>query len=639
MAALQSSNDRDGLFQQALSLMSAQRVTDALMVLGRLEQLHPRYSRLYQEKGLCHVALRDVPQAIDAFRHAVDLNPALPDSWDMLQRLYRITGDTNSAGIAAAHLAALGKLPAAVVKASGLLADGDLSQAENLVRDFLRQDGGNVGALRMLARILMDRQALDEAEPLLARVLELAPDFHAARLDYATVLLQQMKFPPARQQAEALLKHEPGNREYIKLLGSAYIGMGDHEPIIGLYGKLLAGMLHTGAEAAYLHVHRGNAFKITGRQPEAIAAYRAALAAQPDHGVAWFSLANLKTYRFTAQDITRMQAAESAAGTPVQERCYLSFALGKALEDEADHAASWRYYERGNALKAAQQPYGAERDESNARRLRQVCTREFFEGRRGWGRPDPDPIFILGLPRSGSTLIEQILASHPQIEGTHELLEIGRYADGLCRPEAGPDARYYPEVLSEPAAEDFRRLGERYLAETRAYRTQGRPFFIDKMPHNMWHIGLIHLMLPNAKIIDARREPMACCFGNFIQLFGAGTQEFSYRLGDLAHHYRTYLGLMRHWKAVLPERILTVCHEDVVEDLEGSVRRILDFCGLPFEPACLEFHRTRRSVRTVSSEQVRQPINRDGMDRWRNYEAWLGPLKDALGDTLTTWRD
>jgi hypothetical protein len=320
------------------------------------------------------------------------------------------------------------------------------------------------------------------------------------------------------------------------------------------------------------------------------------------------------------------------------DRYHLCFALGKAYEDRVEFAESWSYYARGNALKHAQNRYLPEITETNTRLQMEVCTQPFFAARCGWGVPDPDPVFIVGLPRSGSTLIEQILASHSLVEGTQELADVQRIVLELRGRAADLENPRFPAVLAELTKEDFHELGARYMADTRIYRKTARPFFIDKMPNNFRYIGLIHLMLPNAKIIDARREPMACCCGNLKQLFSSG-QEFSYSIDDIARYYRTYLELMRHWNAVLPGRVLKIQHEEVVEDLEGNVRRILEFCGLPFEPTCMEFHKTQRSVRTASSEQVRQPIFREGVDQWRNYEPWLEPLEQALGDALTRYKE
>lgn len=630
--------DRDALLQEAMALRAGRRLTEALTVLARLQALHPRFSRLHQERGHCHVLLGDAPAAIEALGEAVRLNPTLPASWDMLEQLYRMAGDTNQAAEAARRLVLLRQLPPEIVAADSLLADGDLSPAEAVLRDYLRKDGDNVGARRLLARIRQTQGAPEEAEALLESVVERAPDYHAARLDYAMVLLQQQKHLQARRQAEHLLEHDPDNRDYLKQYGAACVGLGDHEAVIDLYERLLTGPAQSGAEVADLRLWRANALKITGRQAEAVTDYQTALAARPDHGVAWFSLANLKTYRFTDDEIARMRAAEARAVIQDMDRIYLCFALGKALEDRGEYAASWRYYERGNAMRRADGRYRPEVAKACAARLKQVFTAEFFAARAGWGLDDPAPIFVLGLPRSGSTLIEQILASHSGVEGTQELTEIGRYASELCGRDPDCGLPLDPGALLGLAARDARALGERFLAETRAYRRLDRPFFIDKMPNNFWHIGLIHLILPHATIIDVRREPMACCFGNLKQLFGAANQEFTYGVDDIARHYRTYLDLMRHWDGALPGRVLRVRYEDVVEGLESHVRRMLDHCGLLFEPACLAFHETQRSVRTPSSEQVRQPIGREGLDQWRHYAPWLGPLRDTLGRALTDYR-
>ncbi|WP_226018129.1 tetratricopeptide repeat-containing sulfotransferase family protein [Novosphingobium sp. FKTRR1] len=631
--------ERDVLLQQAQALRTAGRVVDALAILARLEQQHPRFSRLHQERGHCQILLKNGPAAIEALQQAVALNPTLPASWDMLAQLYRLLGDRVQADTAAQKLTVLKQLPPAVVVANSLYADGDLAPAEDVLRDYLRQDGGNVGALRLLARIRLDRQDAAEAEALLAMALELAPDYHAARLDHAMALLQQQKHQRARQEAERLLQHDPDNRAYCKQYGAACVGLGDHEAVVDLYARLLADPRLPAAEVAELRLWRANALKITGRPHDAVADYHAALAARPDYGVAWFGLSNLKTYRFGDNEIARMRAAVERAGVHDMDRVYLCFALGKALEDRGDHAQSWQFYARGNALRRQSSRYRPDGAQACANALRQTFSAEFFAARTGWGSDDPAPIFVVGLPRSGSTLIEQILASHVQVEGTQELVEIGRYAAELCGSDPACGLPLRPEALLRLSAADARALGERYLAETRAYRRLGRPFFIDKMPNNFWHIGLIHLILPNARILDVRREPMACCFSNLKQLFGTTNQEFTYGIDDVARHYRAYLDVMRHWDAVLPGRVLRVPYEQVVDDLEGSVRHMLAHCGLPFEPACLRFHETQRSVRTPSSEQVRQPIGRDGLAQWQNYAQWLEPLREALGDALTSYRD
>jgi tetratricopeptide (TPR) repeat protein len=626
--------NRDVLYMIAVSHRYLNDIPRALETLDRLEQLHPKFSRLYQERGHCYVILRDAPRAIDAFLRGVNINPALPASWSRLETLYRMTGDTENAGTAASHVAALKSQPPEIVNATALFSDGDWAPAESIVRAYLLKHGNHIEAMRLLARIGIERDVLDDAELLLDAVVELAPSYQAARFDFARVLLQRHKHLRAREELDKLLKMDPGNRQYLTLYATTCVGLGEHDKALALYRQLLIGA----PQAADLHLSVAHSLKTLGHREESIASYRAAAAARPSFGDAYWSLANLKTYRFTDGEIARMRVEEAAATTPLIDRYHLCFALGKALEDRAEYEESYRYYEHGNALKKSESRFRSEPIERNTRLQIETCTREFFASRIdvGVGAKSPAPIFILGLPRSGSTLLEQILASHSSVEGTQELADIPRIAlefQGRDPDLANPR---YPRVLADLSPADFVRLGEKYLSDTRVYRTD-KPYFIDKMPNNFRHIGLIHLTLPNARIIDARREPMACCFSNLKQLFAAG-QEFTYSIDDIARYYRTYLDLMQHWDDVLPGKILRVFHEDVVDDLEGNVRRLLDFCGLDFQAACIEFYKTERSVRTASSEQVRQPIFREGLDQWKNYEPWLGELKERLGDALIRYR-
>ena len=564
LAATGQSSDayRDILYLIATNQRCLNRINEALATLERLQKQHPGYSRLFQERGYCFVALRDARQAIDAFQRAVSFDAALPQSWSMLERLYVMTGDIRNAGVAARHAAVAAKV-----------AD---------------------------VRVLIARQMYSQA---------------VAELD-------------------SLLRSDSTNQDYLALFATTCALLGEHETASASYRKLLASAPGT----PELHLPLAHSLKASGAAVEALESYRAALAARPGFGDVWWSLANLKTYRFSQDEITAMQAEEAASGAQPVDRYHLCFALGKALEDQGEFAQSWHYYERGNALKRAASPYSPHICDTNTSKQMEVCTEQFFAARTGFGVPDRDPVFVVGLPRSGSTLIEQILASHPLIEGTLELPDIQRIVLELQGRHPHPDGPRYPSVLTELGNEAARELAQRYLASTRAYRRTNRPLFIDKMPNNFRHIGLIHLMLPNATIIDVRREPMACCFSNLKQLFASG-QEFTYGIEDVARYYRTYLDLMRHWDTVLPGRVLRVQYDDVVADLEGNVRRILDFCGLPFDPACVRFYNTRRSVSTPSSEQVRQPIFRESLDQWRNYEPWLGPLKDALGDAPGRYRD
>ncbi len=625
--------NRDVLYIIAVNQRYLGKIDDALLTLETLERLHRGYSRLYQERGHCYVARKDAPHAIEEFLKGVNINPALPASWSKLEVLFRMTGRQQEATMAAGHVATLAKLPPVVVTATGLFSDGEFAAAEAMIRPFLLKNGNHVEAMRLLARIGMEHDVLDDAELLLEAVLTIAPDYHAARYDYARTLLRRHRHSQALEELDKLIKIDPANRMYRTSYATTVVGMGDHARALQLYQELLK----DAPRMPDLHLSIAHTLKTLGRPQEAIESYKQAAAARPSFGDAYWSLANLKTYRFTDEEIARMRQEEAAPTTELSDRYHLCFALGKALEDAQQYGDSFAYYDRGNSLKKSDVRYRPESVETNARQQVAVCTPDLFARHRSTGFPARDPIFIIGLPRSGSTLLEQILASHSQVEGTMELADIPRIAQELQGREAAhddPDLLRYPRALAQMSAEDFTRLGEKYIRDTRIYRTD-KPYFIDKMPNNFRHLGLIQLMLPNAKFIDARREPMACCFSNFKQLFAAG-QEFTYSIEDIARYYRSYVELMAHWDAVLPGRVLRVQHEDVVEDLEGNVRRLLEFCGLEFEPACLEFHKTERSIRTASSEQVRQPIFKEGLDQWRHFEPWLGPLKQALGPLAGT---
>jgi tetratricopeptide (TPR) repeat protein len=629
-------DSRDLMLIAANSLRFLRRPEDALAMLQRLEQTQPRFSRLHETRGLCFIALKDAPPAIESLLLAVNLNPALPMSWRMLVGLYRMTGDDANARTAHEHVDTLAALPTEIVSATGLFFDNDLVPAEQIIRRFLLRHGDHPEAMRLLAKIGMERDVLDDAETLLDAAHKLEPGHRGIHYELADCLLRRHKYGEAKAHLDRLLALDPKHLDYRSKSAIAAVGLGDHQRALDLYDGLQADVPLSGPAAADIQLWRGHALKTVGRLREGIEAYRAATAIRPDFGEAYWSLANLKTYRFSDDEIAQMTASEQAPGTTPADRQNLCFALGKAFEDLADADRSWLYYDRGNALMRSESRYRPEIIEGNTAGQIRVCTKSFFASRSGWGAAAADPIFVVGLPRSGSTLIEQILASHSQVEGTHELAEVQRFVLELQGRDYDLNNPRYPGVLADLTKEDFRLLGERYIADTRILRSD-KPFFIDKMPNNFRHVGLIHLMLPNARIIDARREPMACCFSNLKQLFANG-QEFTYSAEDIARYYRTYLALMRHWDEGLPGRVLRVIHEDVVDDLESQVRRILDHCGLPFEAACVEFHKTQRSVRTPSSEQVRQPIFRDSLDQWRQFEPWLGSLKEALGDALDTWR-
>lgn len=619
--------ERELLLTVAACQRQLGRVPAALESLLRLESLYPRFSRLYQERGRCHVAQRAARAAVAAFEQAVRLNPGLPASWQALRALYRMAGRSADAARAANQVSKLASLPPNIVRASVLLTDGEIHEAERLLRRFLLEHGDHIEAIRLLARIALELGVLDDAELLLERVLRLEPGYDAARHDYAVVLLKRRRFAQARDVIDRLLAAEPANNDYRRTAAAISFGLGDHERAIEQYGALLE---HTPAERE-LQLARAHSLKTIGRAAEAVGAYRAATNGLAGFGEAWWGLANLKTYQFRDAEVEKMRMLEATPGVGLSNRYHLCFALGKALEDRGEFAESFAHYAHGNALKRSERHYSADVIQGLVQLQKSICTREFLEARRDWGCHSSAPIFIVGLPRSGSTLLEQILSSHPDIEGTTELAEIPRLAQELAGSTSDRCRLGYPQVLATLGPRDFRRLGERYLTETRVYRRLGRAHFVDKNPNNYRHIGLIRLMLPNARIIDARRGAMACCFGNYKQLFAVG-HRFSYDIGSLAHYFRCYIELMSHWESAVPGSTLRIRHEDVVADLERSVRLLLAHCGLEFTPRCLTFFNTERPIETASAEQVRRPIDCATVDRWRNFEPWLGPLRAALGE-------
>jgi predicted Zn-dependent protease len=623
----QFAGQRDLLYMRAVALRHLHRVPEALRTLELLEDGYPAYPRLFQERGHCYVFRKQAPEAIQAFSRAVELNPALPASWRLLASLYKMVGRPQESANAAQHVAKLDSLATEVVTARDMLADGNLREAEELIRGYLQVKPNDIEALRVLALVAHQNEFSKDAATLLEAVLAASPGYRAARHDYVLALIAMHRHQQAREQIEILIAAEPDNPSHQMTLASILVGEGATEEAISLYGDLARRQ----PADPELHLSLGHALKTQGRREDAERAYREAARQRENFGDAYWSLANLKTYRFDDAQLAVMREQVDARRTPLIDRYHLCFALGKALEDRGEYAESFQFYARGNALRKAECNYRPEVLERTVGKQTLICTHEFFEQRQGWGCQDPSPIFIVGLPRAGSTLLEQILASHSQVEGTMELADIPRLVSTLDLHASG--ARY-PDVLALPSADNYRAFGEGYIRDTRHYRVGNTPFFIDKMPNNFRHVGLIQLMLPNAKIIDARREPMACCFSNFKQLFASG-QQFTYSLDDIARYYALYVRLMDHWDSVLPGRVLRVQHEDVIDDLEGNVRRILEFCGLPFEAACVEFHKNERRVHTASSEQVRRPINREGVDQWKNFEPWLGPLREALGPLAT----
>ncbi|MBC9032732.1 sulfotransferase [Sphingomonas sp. JC676] len=510
-----------------------------------------------------------------------------------------------------------------LVEAALALHDNRLSEAEPLLKQHLKADPFDVAAIRMLAELAGRIGRYRDAESLLRRAIELAPGFTAARANLALVLYRLNRPTDALAELDQVLGEDPDNIGHANLKAAALGRLGGFDEAIALYESILA----AAPNQPRVWMSFGHMLKTVGRQAEGVAAYRRALAQTPSLGEAWWSLANLKTVRFDDGDIAAMEAALEQSDLSDEDRFHLDFALGKAFEDRRDPPRAFAHYEAGNALRRTQLKYDADETQAFVDASIALYTSEFLDARAGQGCDSPAPIFILGMPRAGSTLIEQILASHSQVEGTTELPDI----PALARKVAD-----YPSGAAALSAAQLVEMGEAFLKRAAVQRHTDRPYFIDKLPNNWAHLPLIHLILPNAKIIDARRHPLGCCFSNFKQHFARG-QAFSYSLDDMGRYYRDYVRLMAHVDAVRPGLVHRVLYEAMVDDTEAQVRALLAYCGLDFEPACLEFHKTDRAVRTASSEQVRQPIFREGTESWQPFEPWLDPLKAALGDVLTLY--
>ncbi len=604
----------------------------ALQVLEPLLRAQANWAVAHYEQGLALAATGRGDDAIRALRTVARLKPDHPDAWRVLADHLMAIGDTAGADAAyIRHIQCSTRTPLLQQAAAAML-ENDIPTAEALLKNHLKQAPTDVPAIRMLAEVAVRCGQDEDAERLLVRCLELAPTFAAARYNYATLLHRRNKASEALTEVERLLAIDANNPGYRNLCAVILSRVGEVTRSSQMYAQLLREY----PANAKVWVSFGHVLKTEGRQDDCIGTYRKGIALDPTLGEAYWSLANLKTFRFSAEDLAAMHAQLADPGLEDLNRVHFHFALGKAFEDAGDYAASFEHYAKGNERHRTSTRYDADLNSARMTRLQTIFTREYFNQHAGSGFDAPDPIFIVGMPRAGSTLVEQILSSHSAVEGTSELPDIIAMAKDL-RDRAGSDEiGTYSAVLASLSAGELRALGEQYLQRTRIYRKTERRFFIDKMPNNFLHIGMIQSILPNARIIDARRHPLGCCFSNFKQFYARG-HRFSYGLPDIGRYYHDYVQLMAHFDAVLPGRIHRVIYERMVEDTETEVRRLLDYCGLPFEAGCLRFFENERPVRTASSEQVRKPIYREGLDQWRHYEAWLEPLKVSLGPVLDAY--
>lgn len=622
-------NDPDALYMSAVCLRYTKQYQAALDSLAQLKSVQPEHGRAHQEEGYNQRALGNKDKALQAFDRACFYNPALEASYKARIEFHTANGDRARLAHVQEQLKQLLALPKPLIAVVDLISMGKLLRAEELCRGFLKKVPHHVEGMRLLADIGMRLGILEDAELLLHSASLIAPQNIPVHIDYIQVLRKRQQHVKAQDQAQLLLKRDPANPQFQSIFAVQCMQSGQFDEALATFDELLKVLPNDPVTLT----SKGHALKTKGESASAIISYKQAIAAYPRHGEAYFALANLKTYRFSDAEMEQMLALQQDDNLSFMERVHLSFALGKAFEDNKNIEQAFAFYDQGNSLKKSQSRYDADQITAELELQQQHVTPKLLAATKDFGHTSPDPIFILGMPRAGSTLIEQILSSHSQVDGTLELPNVLSLSQKLRRHSIDGVTPGYPQVLELLSEEELTQFGKDFIEDTNIHR-QGAPFFIDKMPNNFRHVGLIKMMLPNAKIIDARRNPLDCCFSAYKQLFAEG-QEFSYSLPDVGQYYRDYIELMAHWDEVLPEFVLRVNNEDVIHDLEGQVRRMLEFCGLPFEQTCLDFHNTQRNVRTPSSEQVRKPVNSSGVGQWRKYDSYLEPLKRSLGPTLT----
>jgi tetratricopeptide (TPR) repeat protein len=629
---------RDHLIGNPGSVPFLQLLGRALIGQGDLAQarrhlelalsIAPDYAALYEDLGSLEGMSGNFDAAVDRLRMAVQLDPTAAN---VHRKLARALADAGRHGeIDAALEGYLDHDPGAALVTEGVehyRAQRD-DEAVTVLLKALRLDPENVNAMRFLAMVYRrGGQKMADAEALLRKATDLAPDFHQAFADLGQVLIDNGKYEDAVAVYRKLVSLQPTDDAAHAGLGRALVMLGDVESAARAFSE----SIRLNPETPGIHLALGHMLKTLGRQPEALASYRKAILKKPDLGESYWSMANLKRFRFDQADVAAMEAQLQGPGISDQARVYFEFALGKACEDLQDYPRAWAHYDQGNRLQRQRVEFDLVQHEQQLREIMAVFDEEFVRARAGAGHPGPGPIFIIGLPRSGSTLIEQILASHSQVEGTAELPNLAAIATGTGKYRH--DGLLYPQTARTLTIRDFAAYGKQYLRQVAHHRVEGAPYFIDKMPNNFTHVGWIRMTLPDAKIINTRRHPLDSCLGAYKQLFAQG-QPFTYDMLELAEFYRGYVEIMQHWHSVFPGAVLDVHYEDTVTDLEGQVRRILDHCGLPFEERCLRFHETARAVKTASSEQVREPIYTDALGLWKKYGAVLDDWKRDLADII-----
>ncbi|MBE19739.1 MAG: hypothetical protein CMD69_02330 [Gammaproteobacteria bacterium] len=621
-------NNIDSLYLAAVSTRYLKKFDDSKKYIEQLLHNAPDMGRAYQELGHLNRDIGNEEKAVLHYRQACELNPALLAAWNFLYKYFVKNKNKPAADHALEQINKLQSLPSILLHIDQILNEGRLGLAEDKCRSFLKENPTHTYAMSLLAEIANRLGYFDDAEFLLEKAVEFKPEDGDLRMKYASILRKKQKFAKTMEQVNILCDKYPANLNYQAQKASEIMQNGEHEKAI----SLLEDILRKNPFNFSTLTSKGHAEKTLGKTDQAIKSYQSAYQIKPDHGEAFFSLANLKTYSFTGDELDNMREQVGRVDLSLRDKAYFHFALAQGCEVNGEYDEAFFHLERGNKIKNDQSLYSIERMDKELQAQIDVCDETFFGDLGSGGHDTKDPIFILGLPRAGSTLVEQILASHSMIDGTLELPNILSIAQSLRGEDIYGKLGNYPKSMNSLTLEQRETMGKGFIEDTKMHRKDA-PMFTDKMPNNFRHIGLIHLIMPNAKIIDARRYPLDCCFSMFKQLFAQG-QEFSYGLAEAGSYYKSYVNLMNHWDKVLPNKILRVNNEDIIEDLEGQVKRMLEFLELPYEEECISFYETDRSVRTASSEQVRRPINKEGMERWKPYSKHLKPLLNSLGEEL-----
>jgi tetratricopeptide (TPR) repeat protein len=615
-------NELDYWFLLSVNLRYLEQYQKALKTLSKVNKINPLYGRAFQEFGHNYVKLNNKEMALKSYSRAVRYNPSLQASW--LGILGLDNAGKELIKLAEQNIIYLKNLPPELKSVLSFIHEDKLKKADDLCRHFLKISPHHIEAMKMLATICTKLHVYEDSEFLLESCLVFEPDNIDLSIEYINLLIKRQKYSNALKHAKKLYMEHPDHISVQFTYAITLQQTDNQDEALSLYKEILK----TNPKNPQLYLSKGHLYKNFGFIDDSINSYKKAYKLNKTFGDSYWSLANLKTYTFNDKEISSLLSMANDEFIPEEERIFMHFALGKAFEDSKDFSSSFKHYSLGNNLKLPYTKYTSKDFISECKNQIDVCTKDLFDSKKSWGAQSNEPIFILGLPRVGSTLVEQILASHSMVDATNELPNILATAHKLNLRRAQDSSSRYPDILLSLSAPQLKLIGENYISDSEIFRS-GSQYFIDKMPNNFRHIGLIKLILPNAKIIDIRRNSMSACFSCYKQLFAEG-QEFTYSQKRLALYYNNYVELMDHWNKVLPNQILSITYEDLINNFEQTVCQILDYCELPFEETCIEFYKNKRAVKTPSAQQVRQPIYTSGLDYWKNYEPYLEELKKYL---------